>query len=392
MSTAIRRHLTDLACRALQATLPPSLQSWGWAIRCEAASIPDDGKALLFALDGLCGLVPRAIALRLRQRFARSADSRAPRPEGTITVTIRDTLMHRPRALGVACAIGAVLLGLVYMALAGAPTRYFGMNVGALALGLMVLAGFGRALAPGQGRWDGAIVAMAGALLATALFGPDIDGVSRWVSVAGLSIQPSLILLPVMIVAFAHSRSAMSTRGLVVAAAAMALQPDRAMAGMLVLGLLPLVLTGRDRHGMVAFAASVIGLAATLARPDPMPAVPYVDRIYYSAFDVHVGAGLAVWIGSALLLVPALTGWHRDTEHRATYAAFGASWAAAILAAALGNHPTPLVGYGGSAIIGYALALLALPRVAGDPASGDARIRDDGDTALHDRHLRVGLA
>ena len=40
---------------------------------------------------------------------------------------------------------------------------------------------------------------------------------------------------------------------------------------------------------------------------------------------------------------------------------FGAIWAAVVLAAALGNYPTPLVGYGGSAIVGYLLSLMAFP-------------------------------
>ncbi len=392
MSTGIRRGLTDLLCRTLLATLPPSLQTWGWAIRCEAASIADDSKALLFALDSLCGLLPRAIALRLFQPVAPRLGDGASLFEGSTRVILLNALLRRPRALGIACAIGAVSLGFVYMALAGAPPRYFGMNLGALALGLMLLAGFARAGTAGPGWWSGAIVVMAGALLATALFGPAVEGVARWVRVGGLAIQPSLILLPVMIVAFAHARSAMGVGGILVAAAAMALQPDRAMAGMLVLGLLPLALTGRDRHGMVAFAASVIGFAAALARPDPMPAVPYVDRIYTSAFGVHAGAGLAVWAGSALLLVPALIGWHCDRENRPIYAAFGAAWSAAIIAAALGNHPTPLVGYGGSAIVGYTLALLALPRRAGVQATARTRPSEKGDTPMRDRHLRVGLA
>ena len=33
-----------------------------------------------------------------------------------------------------------------------------------------------------------------------------------------------------------------------------------------------------------------------------------------------------------------------------------------LLASALGNYPTPLLGYGGSGILGYLLCLAALPR------------------------------
>ncbi len=392
MSAGLRRGLADLACRALQATLPPSLHSWGWAVRCETAGIPDDTKALLFALDSLCGLMPRAVASHLLHLFTSLNGDGVPFSEGSTSMPVFDAMMRRPRALGVACAIGAVVLGLVHMVIAGAPTRYLGVNVGALAVGLTMLALLGRTASMGR-RWTGgAILAMTGALLATALAGTEVEGVSRWVRIGGFALQPSLILLPLMIVAFSQARSVSATAGIVVAAAAMALQPDRAMAGMLVLGLTTLTFLSRDRHSIVALAASIAGFVVTFARADTLPAVPYVERVFYSSFDAHAGAGLAVLGGSALLLVPAIVGWRRDAGNRATYAAFGAVWFAAIMAAALGNYPTPMVGYGGSAIIGYALSLLALPKRAGVHAGVASRTHGETDSKLSDRHLLVGLA
>jgi len=310
---------------------------------------------------------------------------------------IFETSMRYPRALGIACAIGAVLLGIVFMAIAGAPMRYLGINVSALGIGLSMLALLGRIVCAGP-RWTGsAIIAMAGALLATALLGSEVEGAARWVNLGGLAIQPSLILLPVMLVAFARNRSFLATSGIVAAAAAMALQPDRAMAGMLVMCLATLTVIRFDRHVAVALAASIAGLATTLVQGDtlpavPYPAVPYVDQILYSSFEVHAGSGLAVWSGVALLLVPAIVGWTRDADNRATYVAFGAVWFAAIMAAALGNYPTPIVGYGGSAIIGYALSLLALPTLSGVKAAVTSRMDSATDGSPPDRHLLVALA
>ena len=382
MSAGLRRGLVDLACRALQATLPPSLQAWGWAIRCEAANIPDDTQALLFTLDSLCGLMPRAVASHLLQPFS----------EGSATMNIFNATMRRPRAFGIVCAIGAVVLGLAYMAIAGAPPRYLAINLGALALGLTMLAILGRTAATGRRLRGGAIAAMAGALLATALFGSTVDGAARWVNLDGLAVQPSLILLPVMLVAFSRTRSVLATTGIIAAIAAMALQPDRAMAGTLLLCLAVLAMVHRDRHVVVALTAGLTGFAATLARADTLPLAPYVDQILYSSFDVHAGAGLAVLAGTALLLVPAIVGWIRDADNRATYAAFGAAWFATILAAALGNYPTPIVGYGGSAIIGYALSLLALPKRAGVLAGVAPPTCGEPDGPVADRHLLVALA
>ncbi len=392
MSAGLRRVLADLVCRALQATLPPSQHSWGWAVRCETAGIPDDTKALLFALDSACGLMPRAVASHLLRHFASLTGEGAPFCEGSVPMTIIEAMMRRPRALGIACAVGAVILGLAYMIIAGAPARYLGVNVGALAISLAMLALLGRTFPLGRQWMGGMTIVMAVALLATAFMGIEVEGISRWVRLGGFAIQPSLILLPVMIVAFSQGRSVLTTAGVVASASAMALQPDRAMAGMLVLGLGTLATICRDRHYIVALTTSIAGFAVTLIRPDPLPAVPHVEQVLYSSFDVHVGAGLAVLGDSVLLLFPAIVGWRRDADNRATYAVFGTVWFAAILAAALGNYPTPIVGYGGSAIIGYTLSLLALPKLAGVGAIAISRDRGEATGTLSDRHLLVGMA
>jgi hypothetical protein len=360
MSGGLRRSLADLACRALQAALPPSLQSWGWAVRCETAGITDDTKALLFAIDSLCGLMPRAVASHLLHPFA--------------------------------SLIGAVLLGLAYMAAAGAPMRYLGTNLGALVIGLMALALLRRVRLAGRQLGSQAIMAIAALLLATALLGERAGGAARWVNVGGLSIQSSLVLVPVMLVAFVQNRSVLSTMAVIVAATALAIQPDRAMAGMLAAGLAVLLAMCPDKHVATAFVASIAGFFATLVRTDALPATPYVDQILFSAFDSHLAAGAAVLIGSALLLVPAIVGWRRDPANRATYAVFGAAWFAGIMAAALGHYPTPIVGYGGSAIIGYALSLLALPLLSSEHGVEASPTSGEADGTPFDRHFAVALS
>ena len=392
MTASLRRSLADLACRALLATLPPSLQSWGWAVRRETTDIPDDTRALCFALDSLFGLMPHAIAAQLLRPFASLTGDGTPFPGGSLTMKAFDAAMHRPRALGMVCATGAVGLGLAYMISAAAPMRYLAINIAALAIGLTMLALLGRPVFERRQWAGGAIIAMAAALLATALLGARVDGAARWVNLGGLAIQPSLILLPVMLAAFSRTRDRLATTGIVVAAAAMAHQPDRAMAVMLASGLAALAVTRPDRHVILAFSAALVAFAATLVRADTLPAVPYVDQIFYSSFDVHAAAGMAVLGGAGLLLVPAFVGWRRDAGNRATYAAFGAAWFAVIVAAALGNYPTPVVGYGGSAIIGYALSLLGLPKLAGAPAAIAPGTPGALGRPQADRHLLAGLA
>ena len=258
--------------------------------------------------------------------------------------------------IGPACAVAATGLGLVYLALAGAPARYLAVNAGALAVGLIALTALARWMRPSGLT----ILAVGVALLATALFGHSLDGAARWVRVGPLSLQPSLILLPAMCVMAANASGAVVTCGLILAAGALALQPDRAMAGALVAGLAVLTLAKPDRWRLAALAAGLAGFAATLARPDTLAAQPFVEGVLNSAFQVHPLAGLAVWCGSAVLIIPALAGAIRRPDDRARHAAFGAVWLAILAAAVVGNYPTPLVGYGASSILGYALSVAAL--------------------------------
>ena len=53
---------------------------------------------------------------------------------------------------------------------------------------------------------------------------------------------------------------------------------------------------------------------------------------------------------------------------------FGGVWCTALAAAALGNYPTPLVGYGGSAILGYCVSVAMLRELRTPAAAADQNI------------------
>ena len=63
--------------------------------------------------------------------------------------------------------------------------------------------------------------------------------------------------------------------------------------------------------------------------------------------------------GLATMLVPAVAQGARSQD-REVFAMFGATWLAVIAFAFAGNYPTPLVGYGSSAILGYCLSAAVL--------------------------------
>ena len=303
----------------------------------------------------------------------------------------RNGLLANPRAIGVVCASAATGLGLAYMAAAGAPTIYLVVNALALVMGLAMFAIVqmsGRApRLPG-----GVAVVLAGSLLVTALFGVSVEGASRWIRVGGLTLQLSLIVVPAMLVALAQSRSLLATLSVILTAVALALQPDRAMAGVLVSALAVLAIYRQDRSVVAAIVVALAGFALTLIRPDSLPAVPYVDQILYTAFQVHAMAGMAVVGGTLLLFVPAIVGQRVDPDNRSVYAVFGAVWLGIVVAAALGNYPTPLVGYGGSAILGYALSLSFIPGKLRSAAVAEARASNVGLAERgDDSALRIGI-
>jgi hypothetical protein len=319
--------------------LPPGMQPWAHAVRNEVAQIPDDTAALVFALDSFRGLTPCALAV------------------------------PRSRVTGAVCAVGAVALGAVYLNVAGAPSHYACVNAAALLIGLALLAFCAGAMRDSR-RWAVAMTqTTALSLLATAFFGDPVGGAARWLKFGSFALQPSLVLLPMTIVGFVIIRDWRATIGMLVIAAALALQPDRAMAGMLAASLAVLLAMRPDRHVMAAFAGSVLTFGVTLFRPEALPPAPYVTGVLYVWFGVNAFAGLTVICGSVLLLIPAITGMASSRGGRAVSAVHGASWLAAVLAAAFGDSPTPLVGYGASAVIGYVLSLAMLP-AGGTPEAG----------------------
>ena len=292
---------------------------------------------------------------------------------------IRGDFFH-PRRIAVLCGASAVLSGLAYLWLADAPSHNLAINGAALLIGFVLMAILDRLSSAYSGWRSAAIVGSAAVILLTALLGQPVEGAARWARVGALFIQPSLILLPILVLAFAGAKGWLSTLGVLVAALALALQPDRAMAGALAASLIAIAMLRPDRMTITAATGASGCFAATLFRPDALPAVPHVDQILYTAFDVHVVAGMTVLMGTVLLVVPALVGFARDPQARALYATHGIVWSAIILAAAVGNYPTPIVGYGGSAILGYFLALAALPKTAGGLAT--EQVQSLGDPTI----------
>ena len=386
MSARPLRRLALAIGQLIGHVLPRPQSSWSRAMLHEIAAVEDDWEALGFAAGCLRVAVVQAVTFHAARLsiLSRSGGFHF----GTGGVTMVENLKNRlsnPRALGLACGIGAAGLGLAYLTAAGAPLVYIVGTAASLLRRLVAFSGISKSGWRAGGASGGLVLVLSFALLATALFGASVEGASRWIRVGPLSVQPSLILLPLMVVVFAQRRGLAATVAMILAAAALVLQPDRAMAAVLAASLGSVAILSRDRRVFAALAAAAAAFGGTLLRPDRLPAAPYVDQILYSAFEVHALAGAAVLTGAFLLIVPAIAGRFFGPDNSQAHVAFGIVWLGIVAAAALGNYPTPLVGYGGSAVLGYFLSLAALPaaerstaRVPGRPSRDERPTDKDG--------------
>lgn len=343
MSPRKPRSIADGLLRCLVTLAPDRMRDWAEAVRAEAAAIPDDKEALLFAAGTGSSLAVTFLLARSGDVFGRS-------PDGPV-----------PRVVAAFAASLAVMIGIVHLSVAGAPFSMLIVNMVALASGLLMLAAARRWLPLSHDGGDIALIVAAGLLLATSLFGISSHGAVRWVAIGSLMVQASLILLPPMIMIFARKATATGTLALVIAAGAIALQPDRAMASAMFAGLAALWVSRRGMRVAIALAASGAGLVATLIRADSLPVAPYTDGVFTTSWQLHPLLGVAVAGGAALLLLPCAVCWCDRSIWKQRCAVFGAFWLAVIIAAMLGNYPAPLLGYGGSAILGYLLSACLLP-------------------------------
>lgn len=336
--------------------LPPHLRDWGEAMARETGEVPGGLRAILFAAG--CVVFAARVGIGGRMR----AGLRAVMPVKAYGDRIPITALCEPRGFTLACAFTATTLGLVQLGASGAAHGMLVMNAMAFVAGLIMVFPLAKRETADHPFFGLLSLGTGAALLFTAAFGEQVSGASRWILIGQIARQPSLIMLPLIIVGFARTRDSLTAFGIVMAAMALALQPDRAMAGALLAGLSAVAIFARHPRILFCVGAAGLAFAITWFRPDVVPAAPHVDRLFRAAFSNGVVPGLSVWVGAIVLMLPAGFGILRDRAHCAVHAAFGATWLAVLTAAAWGDFPAPLVGYGGSAIVGYILATLALPR------------------------------
>ncbi len=193
-------------------------------------------------------------------------------------------------------------------------------------------------------------------LLGGTLLAPGVQGVHRWLPVGPIQLHAGALLLPPLLVVLAQARRLRSVAVAITSSIILLLQPDAAQASSFAAGWITLAVTGPGHAGRgkkVGIVAVAALAAASLLRPDPLGPVPHVEGIVGMAAAQGLPRAAAA---ASLLVVPASLAWRagRPEMALATYTV------ATLLAAWIGNHPVPILGYGVSPILGYYLALSAL--------------------------------
>lgn len=194
---------------------------------------------------------------------------------------------------------------------------------------------------------------------ATLAFTP-LEGVSRWVLLGPVRLHVSAFASPLVL--FAAGVLLSTGRQLAAAMLVLALQavhvvqPDGGQAAAFGLGAVALFIGARVALGgrvAACLAVALLGAAAFL-RPDPLLAVPHVERILALAASHGTGLQLA---GIIVLALPALSllALARTAEPplaRGPGVSLALYLAGLALVPAFGNFPVPVLGFSPSMLLG----------------------------------------
>jgi hypothetical protein len=186
------------------------------------------------------------------------------------------------------------------------------------------------------------------------LLGLSIDGITRWISLGGFTLHTGFLAAPLLVrIAASEQRG---SAWLMLAAILLAFaQPD--MATCLALSCAALAIAIGGEHRMM-WPVVLLGLAASLGASfaGNLPPQPFVERVLPELWTTYrPGAatlGLALVGGAAALLLS------HPMPIAQRWAVLG-SMLGFVAAAALGDYPYPLIGYGAASLLGLAIALLA---------------------------------
>lgn len=269
--------------------------------------------------------------------------------------------MRGARAIPLALATLATCVGAAFLWNVGALPGMASRNVAAFVVGLAI--GFGALRLSRRHRGSPLLLAGCSLLLLMALFGIEADGVRRWISFGPFTLQPALIVTPMLLALLGSEEGRKWRPWLVVPAALIALQPDAASLGALATGM---AVTIRRSDGPQMLAAMLLTAAlaalAIIGMRTPPPIAFVEDTV---TIAVTSGAVARVLLLAAIVLMALAPLSGKSPSGPAVTAYFLVSAAIAMLWA----FPMPIAGAAPSHLLGFgaAMAILADRRPALQP-------------------------
>lgn len=249
----------------------------------------------------------------------------------------------------------AVLLGVLAMVLSGVSPVLWGQQIAASALFALLL------LIPRSAfvRVPRAILASALlALLYAAFLFPGAGGAQRWIDLGILNVNAAMLAVPALLVLLCAMERPLAP--LLLAAAALCLQPDLSQLAALSLGALPVIFRKREKPLLRAGVIVLLMALCVLCAVKPVALEP-VDTSEGILFMLGGVSPLLLAAGAAsLALIPLffLLRFRREGSPALLCLCF--YYAAILLFGLSGQYPVPFMGVGLSPIAGYFLALLLL--------------------------------
>ncbi|MCP3097847.1 hypothetical protein LZ198_03045 [Myxococcus sp. K15C18031901] len=275
----------------------------------------------------------------------------------------------------------AILLGAFVAWRSDVPVTAFATNAMATVLGAGVAALVGRLSGTALQRAALPIAVTAVLLTASTLVFPGLDGVHRWIQVGPVRLLASAIAVPWVLLGMSVARPQRFASSVALAlglAAVHAAQPDAGQGTAFALAASVLFVRARSGpwlpRALACAGVLALGFAAWL-RPDPLDAVPHVERIVQLATRLDPVLGVVAVVTLVLLLVPAALGATRARTGGGDDGGFSISLLAYLAATlgvtALGNFPVPAMGAGAGPLLGWYAAtgiLVATLRRRGNPS------------------------
>lgn len=266
----------------------------------------------------------------------------------------------------------ACLLGVGIMRMYGSPMSMPVMNLVAALLGLVLIAWLSSAMVAGiQKRPE--IVALGGlAIFAATQLDPGLDGVHRWVTLGPVRLHVGALFAPIVLLAvvalWVRQKTSLAVLTLALGLVFFVAQPDAGQTTAWAAAVVALAALPGKRLAMrfVLVVLAALGTIAAWMRPDPLAGVPMVEGIVGEAWRMHSALGAGAMVALALLPLSALFAARRA---RTNYLAvryglvLATYFVGSLVVVAIGEFPTPVLGFGASPMLGAVLGLGLLGRV-----------------------------